>query len=935
MRDDPGQEFLVGGGFALRKMRFRSWLLVSYLTTCTPLLVTGCGSDGERSEGEGSFEIDDGAGKGAYVSAVATPDKETVLELKTGAKISVPAGAVAVDVELGLQRAPDEKARELVQTIPNTDKVASAPYVLTPHGTKFLKDVEVTLPINKASNPEKLVVIWLEDENDKEWDFLGKAKVTSAKTATVTVNHFSVLLLVEREADVPSVGDGDSDEDPGVGAERDAGTGTDVEPNPLDAGGEMNPGNRDGGGGSTGGGRDSGSPGDADGGLTPPAPVPVSDALYVIHNGSGNTGAIDRRNMADLSLAESVTFTSGANRGATFVRGECSDGYFVQVGDDAGIRVFTDIYRRTEQGGGGFDPQRDREIGTASIESARDVVSMNRGLLAVADYGAGNIKVFAETAGPEALPLFTLGAGSGTSVWGLAYDGVYDRLYAARTNGSVAVYDDVADSAYVNRSAPDRTFTSSTPHAAHTSYRGILYDFDKHALVVSDVGALDESESADYASDGSLIVFEGPESLSGSVTPSQVIAGSATHLGNPVDLHLANYNGTGEGSYPPGRSLTIFVADNGSNEILQFVGFFDLEGGNVAPTAAVSADGPEAFAGPKYVGDGWDCGAPNFSNVAIAQNPGVAQGEILPGNYRVSFALVDGTDNAAGTFDTYEGADPLEEAMADRFVNGLAADEFGNGLFTYSGSTGAGIAFVHQMGARKASELDTSRRDRTIEGEATSLVDPRGLAVGNEVVFVADPSAGDIKVFSLFASGDVAPLFVIDELDGVDAVGDVAYVRWGGTLYAAASDGRVLAYDNVLTTQGVGGPTRTLSFGATHASGLFMHYSSLLVADMGQPGVADGAIYYFDDVETADGLVDPTIVITGGETLLEDPVSVVLSYDSYYDGDQYLYGSLWVGDASANQISIWAGFTEDTGELNIVPTTIYNRPRPVAMSLVP
>ena len=84
-------------------MRSYGWLLLSCLATPSPLL-GGCGSDAEtnRAEGEGNFDIDDGAGEGIATTAIASPDKETTLSLKTGAKVVVPAGAVDKDVELGL-----------------------------------------------------------------------------------------------------------------------------------------------------------------------------------------------------------------------------------------------------------------------------------------------------------------------------------------------------------------------------------------------------------------------------------------------------------------------------------------------------------------------------------------------------------------------------------------------------------------------------------------------------------------------------------------------------------------------------------------------------------------------------------------------------------------------------------------------------------------
>ncbi len=158
------------------------------------------------------------------------------------------------------------------------------------------------------------------------------------------------------------------------------------------------------------------------------------------------------------------------------------------------------------------------------------------------------------------------------------------------------------------------------------------------------------------------------------------------------------------------------------------------------------------------------------------------------------------------------------------------------------------MTFVFDLASRMGDELDPTHLDRSIAGQATLLNEPRGLSVSRELVFVADPGAGDIKVFGTLAGGNVAPYFVIDDLGGAAAVEDVLFVPRGNVLYAAASDGRVLAYDDVLTNRGAGGPTRTLSFGATHATALAGGYPTLFVADMGEPGVADGAIYRLDDI---------------------------------------------------------------------------------------
>jgi alpha-tubulin suppressor-like RCC1 family protein len=157
------------------------------------LLVQGCGSSGHHAR---LGMVDDGASAGEQTSALVTGKQEVVMKLKTGAKVTIPKGAVDKQIKLGLERPKDSRAVALVQSLDKQIKLASAPYVVTPHGTKFKAEVEVTLPITKDSSKEKLSVLWLEDEKDTKWKHLDVPTVESGE-AKIKVSHFSVLLLVE------------------------------------------------------------------------------------------------------------------------------------------------------------------------------------------------------------------------------------------------------------------------------------------------------------------------------------------------------------------------------------------------------------------------------------------------------------------------------------------------------------------------------------------------------------------------------------------------------------------------------------------------------------------------------------------------------------------------------------------------------------------
>ncbi len=170
--------------------------------------VSACGESEQQHQADNGgptslveLGIDDGASKGATISARVIVDKETTLSLKTGAEVKITAGSTKdKNLTVTLTRPPDKEALEFVK---HTDKkLASAPYVITPHKQTFEKQVEVTLPVASRAKTDKLQVLYLADEKDRDWKVVGKPKVSSSK-AKIMVEHFSVLLVVELDDDEP------------------------------------------------------------------------------------------------------------------------------------------------------------------------------------------------------------------------------------------------------------------------------------------------------------------------------------------------------------------------------------------------------------------------------------------------------------------------------------------------------------------------------------------------------------------------------------------------------------------------------------------------------------------------------------------------------------------------------------------------------------
>lgn len=173
-------------------------VMIRGIARCAPRLlvvlwlVTAC-SD-ERGGGS-SLGIDDGASKGEEKSIVVPAGRMATLALMTGASVVIPDGALDRDLRLTMRRPSDSEAAMLTSTVRGRYQLASAPYVISPHRTSFTREVSVTLPVARGQS-SRLVVAWLEDEKDRDWKIVGKPTVSGTR-ATLSVDHFSVLVLLE------------------------------------------------------------------------------------------------------------------------------------------------------------------------------------------------------------------------------------------------------------------------------------------------------------------------------------------------------------------------------------------------------------------------------------------------------------------------------------------------------------------------------------------------------------------------------------------------------------------------------------------------------------------------------------------------------------------------------------------------------------------
>lgn len=367
-------------------------------------------------------------------------------------------------------------------------------------------------------------------------------------------------------------------------------------------------------GGSTTGSSTGGSTGGVTGGLTGGGTGgTTAGTLYVSLDGGGDVGTVDTYT---ISLgSRTASFNTGLNEG--IAPGGSTLNAVGVIDGAATLRQISDFATR---GNTAFDAAVDEESQFPAIRAPRGiaVAGLTRNQFVIAD--APTAVTGEDPVSVPSLHLITTLVGlvrpsllttipvsvAGGRTWDVAYDGISDRLYAAMTNGTVAVYDNFISRATLaglgsinlTDAHPTRTITPGAVTGGVSSkiavnLHGIAFNRESNQLVLSDVG------SADSDSDGSLYVINDARTASDTasgggpaiVVPSRTITGAATLLGNPVDVLLRS-----DGN--------LYVAEkaNGGGQILVFNGILGGSSGNIAPnvhvtTASLGSSGtPESIA---------------------------------------------------------------------------------------------------------------------------------------------------------------------------------------------------------------------------------------------------------------------------------------------------------------------------------------------------
>ena len=343
--------------------------------------------------------------------------------------------------------------------------------------------------------------------------------------------------------------------------------------------------------------------------------------------------------------------------------------------------------------------------------------------------------------------------------------------------------------------------------------------------------------------------------------------------------------------------------------------------GEQGPAGDPGAQGPQGAEGPP--GDDGERGAQGPEGPAGPAGPAGPKGDIgAPGmNGDDGEDGVDGADGEDGT----DGVDGVDGAAGDpgfaraAFVvasNPATApttarvSESYRSYFTFATGGNEGVAFDAAGRFYQASDVnaptdpgsirvvsrydgDVTAAERVIGGpgtSATGLVNPKGIAIADGLIMVANNGAARVSVFGASASGDVAPV-------ATTALAaqpwDLFYDAAGDVLYVALVNGEVAIFDGYVAAGfGASGLSRNIvpvDGAGTNISvnlhGIDYDYASdkLVVTDVGAANAAaspsfaaDGSIYVIADASTADGNVVPTRVIEGPLSRLGNPVDAIL-----------------------------------------------------------
>ena len=594
------------------------------------------------------------------------------------------------------------------------------------------------------------------------------------------------------------------------------------------------------------------------------APGLPEGVFLIANNGDSNRGTLTR---ADQNAAMLSQFTSGNNEGVMLD----STGNLFQAGDSSTGSLRT-VCRMTSRSGGMYMPSYDKDITGANtgLTNPKGIhLAEHSGMVFVADFNGMRISIFGSQAAGDVTPVAEIPLSA--KPWDVTLDEVNDRMYVALTDGTVAVYDNVMGSGFTPTAMRSIVPADADGNQLSVNLHGIVYDAGSDRLVVSDVG------DAAVSDDGQLFVIDNAAVADGNTVPARQVGGPMSMLGNPVDIILTG--------------TTLRVAEKSNDAILVFTNIFDGPDGDMAPTLATTTSKPESLAQVMPAMDLMDASdnaltATTINGIVVSSNPSAAGP--TTGQISSSSAVLSST---LGSFD------------AGMSIESVTIDALGDGAVTFDDVDSAmgGVLIINRLASMRDDDSYTMSQDHMIMGANTGLVTPKGVDVSSAhgLVFVAEfnPDTPAVQVFSSCASGDVAPLLSLVASNDARPW-DVDYDAATDRAFVALTNGTVAVFDEVtrklmagMTT--ITGEDRLITpamSGAAVTAPTNIHgidydpqSDSLVISDVGSAASAtDGKLYVIPAAGMANGLAEMSVMIAGPNSMLGNPVDLMLSNGHVY-----------------------------------------------------
>jgi hypothetical protein len=645
--------------------------------------------------------------------------------------------------------------------------------------------------------------------------------------------------------------------------------------------------------------------------VTPTTP-PVFDPLtmYVSNNGTNNAGELDKVNQ---NFQKQSTFNAGNNEGVELDR----LGNLYHAGDatTGSLRVISQIADRGN--GEAYNTRQDRELSgplTGLLNPKGIAIAQNAGFTIIADNGTGDLRVFGTTAGGNVAPVAVTALPA--KPWDVAYDETSDRLFVALVDGTVSVFDNyIGNGRNIGAGASRRiTLTDAGGNKVSTNLHGIVYEPTLNKLVVTDVGAATSAQSANFNVDGRIYVIDNASTANGNIIPSRTIEGSATQLGNPVDMIL---DGT-----------DVRIAEKAKDLLIVYRNIFNGPSGNIAPDFVAAETKPESLVA--------ETGRLNNPDITDIESTATVINSIVTTSNPASAGSLDVVGRLNTNLQLQQTSFNTANGVAS--VESIAFDGAGDGFITFdSNDTNGGILVVNRLAKGRNGDQVNFSRDRVITGSNTGLVAPKGLDVADSLglVFIAENNSTTpgILAFSTQAAGNVAPVWSTTNLGG-RRPWDVDYDPGSDRMFVAATDGTVLIYDRYSVNRGAGGPTRVIT--PTDSSGAKISVNlhgiiyvaasnTLLLSDVGSAmDATDGQLFVINNAATANGNVPVRTQIGGDLTMLGNPVDIT------FDG-----ANLYVAEKSNDVILRYDNILNRPGTFNVAADVMTTRNKPESVALVP